>query len=116
MIKKRFACFFLLFLAVGCIHTYAISLTDTIKLNTGVKNKSWPNVSFEYAFYWSCPVDTPCIVAKIGIILTVSKITIESMKKTKILSHPLDDACRWIEREGAMRGEGEGGEAKLHLL
>ncbi len=39
MIKKRFACFFLLFLAVGCIHTYAISLTDTIKLNTGVKNK-----------------------------------------------------------------------------
>ena len=35
------------------------------------------------AFYWGCPKDTPCIVAKIGITFTVSKITIESTKKNE---------------------------------
>ena len=42
-------------------------------------------------------------------LLLYRKSLLNTQKKTKNLSHALDDACRRIEREGAGRGGGEGG-------
>ena len=65
------------------------------------------------AFYWGCPKDTPCIVAKIGITFTVSKITIEHTKKKRKTSPmpsmtPVDESSEREQEEVEGR---EGGSA-----